>query len=61
LSGYSALDEPILPRSLSKMDTRTLSVPKSTPATMLMRCILYGYVPVEKPSLRIVAQRQTPA
>ena len=35
-SGYSAMPEPSRPRSLSKMETRTLSVPKSTPATMLI-------------------------
>ena len=34
-SGYSATAEPSLPRSLSKMEMRTLSVPKSTPATTL--------------------------
>ena len=34
-SGYSATAEPSLPRSLSKMEMRTLNVPKSTPATTL--------------------------
>jgi hypothetical protein len=32
-SGYSDTAEPSRPRSLSTIDTRTLSVPKSTPAT----------------------------
>ena len=35
-SGYSATAEPSRPRSLSTIETRTLSVPKSTPATMAM-------------------------
>ena len=34
-SGYSATAEPSLPRSLSKMEMRTLNVPKLTPATTL--------------------------
>ncbi len=33
-SGYSAVPEPSRPRSLSTIDTRTLNVPKSTPATI---------------------------
>ena len=33
---YSAMAEPIRPRSLSTNETRTLNVPKSTPATMLI-------------------------
>jgi len=35
-SGYSAEPEPRRPLTLSNMETRTLRVPKSTPATMLM-------------------------
>jgi hypothetical protein len=34
--GYSAMADANCPRSLSTMETRTLSVPKSTPATMAM-------------------------
>ena len=34
--GYSETAEPITPFSLSTIETRTLSVPKSTPATMAM-------------------------
>ena len=36
-SGYSSTAVPRRPRWLSTMETRTLSVPKSTPATMAMR------------------------
>src|SRR5262249_25635002 len=35
-SGYSETAEPITPLALSTSETRTLSVPKSTPATMAM-------------------------
>src|ERR1035438_9485133 len=41
-SGYSAAPAPRRPWTLSKTETRTLSVPKSTPATMLMRGLLLG-------------------
>src|ERR1044071_6851925 len=41
-SGYSETAEPSMPRSPSTMETRTLNVPKSTPATidnqLLHRC-----------------------
>src|SRR6266404_6036187 len=36
-SGYSATPEPRRPRSVSTMVTRTLKVPKSTPATIAMK------------------------
>ena len=55
ISGYSAVAEPRRPWRLSKMETRTLSVPKSTPATMATvssflhdtRCASEGPVPRE--------------
>src|SRR5581483_593326 len=39
--GYSAIADPIMPRSLSTMETRTLRVPKSTPATIAIRIPLW--------------------
>src|SRR5690348_3119954 len=48
-SGYSAVPEPSRPFSLSKIETRTLRVPKSTPATIVAnRCS--SVMPIEIPT-----------
>ena len=36
MTGYSAMANPMTPASFSTTDTRTLCVPKSTPATSFM-------------------------